>query len=73
MDNRDTIEKYKKELEEFLSTLGIFKSTVIVNRDKKNYEENAQFIKKMYIRMKSGNVDIKLLDIAINELIPYLS
>ena len=72
MNDRDIIELYKKELEIFLATLGIFKGKVIVNKDKKLNEENSQLIKNKYIQMKSGNVNVKLLEIAINELIPYL-
>ncbi len=72
MNDRVIIELYKKELEFFLSTLGISKSTIIINKDKKLNDENSQFIKQKYIQIKSGNVNVKLLDIAINELIPYL-
>ena len=72
MDDRVVIELYKKEIEVFLATLGIFKGKVIVNKDKKLNEENSRFIKQKYIQMKSGNVNVKLLDIAINELMPYL-
>lgn len=73
MNDRDVIELYKKEIEVFLSTLGIFKGKVIVNKDKKLNENNSQFIKKKFIQMRSGNVNEKLLDIAVDELIPYLS
>lgn len=72
MNERDVIELYKKEIEVFLATLGIFKGKVIVNKDKKLNENNSQFIKEKFIQMKSGNVNEKLLDIAINELMPYL-
>ena len=34
MNDRDVIELYKKEIEVFLATLGIFKDKVIVNKDK---------------------------------------
>ena len=72
MNDRDIIELYKKELEIFLATLDIKKGSEIVNIDKKLNEENSRFLKMKYIQMKSGNVDEKLLDIAIDELMPYL-
>ena len=72
MNERDVIELYKKEIEVFLATLGIFKGKVIVNKDKKLNENNSQFIKEKFIQMRSGNVNEKLLDIAINELMPCL-
>lgn len=34
MNDRDVIELYKKELEVFLSTWGVFKGKVIVNKEK---------------------------------------
>lgn len=72
MSDSEVIDLYKKDLEVFLATLGIFKGKVIVNKDKKLNEENSRFIKNKYIQMKSGNVNKELLDIATNELIPYL-
>lgn len=72
MNDRDVIELYKKELEVFLATLGIFKGQEIVNKDQGLNEDNSRFIKQKYIQMKSGNVNVKILDIAINELMPYL-
>ena len=72
MNDRDVIELYKKELEVFLATLGIFKGQEIVNKDQELNEDNSRFIKQKYIQMKSGNVNVKFLDIAIKELMPYL-
>ncbi len=68
----EIVEMYKKEIEEYLTTLSIYKGEKIINKDKQLNAENFRFIKRMFIRMKSGNVDEKLLDKAINELLPYL-
>lgn len=72
MNDRTIIELYKKELEIFLATLDIKKGSEKVNNDKKLNEENHRFLKMKYIQMKSGNVNETLLDIAIDELMPYL-
>ena len=40
MNERDSIELYKKEIETFLSTLNIFKSKTIANIDENIKEKN---------------------------------
>ena len=69
---RETIELYKKELEFFLATLSIFKGNKVINSDKALNAENKEFIKKKFTQLKSGNVNEAALDIAIDELLPYL-
>ena len=69
---RETIELYKKELEFFLATLSIFKGNKVINSDKALNAENKEFIKKKFTQLKSGNVNEEVLNIAIDELLPYL-
>lgn len=69
---RETIELYKKELEVFLATLSIFKGNKVINSDKALNAENKEFIKKKFTQLKSGNVNEVALNIAIDELLPYL-
>lgn len=69
---RETIELYKKELEFFLATLSIFKGNKVINSDKALNAENKEFIKKKFTQLKSGNVNEVALNIAIDELLPYL-
>lgn len=69
---RETIELYKKELEVFLATLLIFKGNKVINSDKALNAENKEFIKKKFTQLKSGNVNEVALNIAIDELLPYL-
>ncbi len=69
---RETIELYKKELEVFLATLSIFKGNKVINSDKTLNAENKEFIKKKFTQLKSGNVNEVALNIAIDELLPYL-
>ncbi len=69
---REIIELYKKELEFFLATLSIFKGNKVINSDKALNAENKEFIKKKFTQLKSGNVNEAALNIAIDELLPYL-
>ena len=66
------IEAYEKEIEIFLATMSIFKGTRIMNDNNPNEKENKKFIKTKFLQMKSGNIDEKILDKAIDELYPYL-
>ena len=69
---RETIELYKKELEVFLATLSIFKGNKVINSDKTLNAENKEFIKQKFTQQKSGNINEVALNIAIDELLPYL-
>lgn len=68
----DLLVIYKKELEMYLATLSIFVGDKIVNIDQKLNEENRQFIKKKFFQLKANNVDEAVLDLALDELLPYL-
>lgn len=72
MNDRDIIEIYKKEIELFLGTLGIFKGNSIINIDEIKNAENKKFIKQKMSEMKAGNFNNELMDTAIDELLPYL-
>lgn len=72
MKERELVNIYKKQIEFFLATLDIYKGTNIINNDKKLNLENKQFIKDKMLQMNANNVNEKLLDIAIDELLPYL-
>ena len=69
---REIIELCKKEIELFLATLSIFKGNKVINSDKALNAENKEFIKKKFTQLKSGNINEEVLDIAIDELLPYL-
>lgn len=69
---RETIELYKKELEFFLATLSIFKGNKVINSDKALNAKNKEFIKQKFTQLKCGNVNEAALNIAIDELLPYL-
>ena len=72
MTEKEIIAIYEKKIEIFLGTLNIRKSNSIVNTDKKLNEENKQFIKQKMLQMYANNLDEKLLDIAIDNLLPFL-
>ena len=63
---------YEKELEMFLSTLSIYKGDKVVNVNLIINEENRNFIKKQFIRMKGGNIEESILDEVLDEMLPYL-
>ena len=65
-------EIYKKEIEIFLGTMGVVKGDKIINTDTTLNKENAKFIKEKMLQLKSNNCDEKILDKAIEELLPYL-
>ncbi len=69
---REIIELYKKEIEVFLATLSIFKGNKVINSDKTLNAENKEFIKQKFTQLKSGNINEVALNIAIDELLPYL-
>ena len=70
--DKELLESYKKTIELFLGTSGVYKGIENVNKDSKNLENEKTFIRDKVIRMKAGNVDEKILDQAIDELLPYL-
>lgn len=72
MNDRDIIEIYKKEIELFLGSLDIFKGETIINTDSVKNAENKRFIKQKMRNIKGGDFNDKLMDIAIDELLPYL-
>ena len=65
-------ELYKKEIELFLETLNIYKGNKIVNTNIELNKQNFEFIKQKMKRIHYNNYDEKILDEAINELLPYL-
>lgn len=69
---REIIELYKKEIEVFLATLSIFKGNKAINSNKELNVENKEFIKQKFTQLKSGNVNEEALNLAIDELLPYL-
>lgn len=69
---KEIIELYKKEIELFLATLSIFKGNKVINSDKTLNAENKEFIKQKFTQLKSGNINEVALNIAIDELLPYL-
>ena len=69
---KEIIELYKKEIELFLATLSIFKGHKVINSDKTLNAENKEFIKQKFTQLKSGNINEVALNIAIDELLPYL-
>ena len=73
MTEREKIELYKKDIELFLGTMKIFKGNKIVNTDKYKNELNKKFILDKMSELYAGNFDDKLLEIAVDELLPYLA
>ena len=65
-------ELYKKEIELFLGTLDIYKGNKIVNTNAEINKKNFEFIKQKMKRIHQDNYDEKVLNEAINELLPYL-
>lgn len=72
MQELNLLEVYKKEIEIFLATMGIFKGDKIINNNSKANAETKEFIKKQMQKMFSGNLDEDILNKAIDELLPYL-
>ena len=70
--NEKLIIKYKTEIEMFLSTMNIFKSNSIKNIDKELNTKNKKFIIDKIKEINSGNVDMEALEMAVDELLPYL-
>ena len=68
----DMLELYKKEIELFLSTLGIYKGDKEINKNEQLNAENKKFIKEKMMKIHSGNFDEDVLNMAIDQLLPYL-
>lgn len=73
MTEREKIELYKKDIELFLGTMKIFKGNKIVNTNKYKNALNKKFILDKMSKKYAGNFDDKLLEIAVDELLPYLA
>lgn len=54
------VELYKKELEVFLATIGIFEGEKRINTNEQLNNENKAWLKKKFIQLKSGNVDERI-------------
>ena len=67
----EELELLKKEIELFLETISLYKGDRIISFDKSVEDHNKKWIKEKMMQIKSGNVDEKLLDKAIDELYPY--
>ena len=72
MQEFDLLEAYKKEIEAFLATMGIYKGDKIKNNNPEINAKNKEFIKKHMQKMFSGNLNVGILHKAIDELLPYL-
>ena len=72
MQGLDLLEIYKKEIEVFLGTMGIYKGDKIINNDLAINAENKGFIKKYMQKMFADNLNIDMLNQAIDEILPYL-
>mgnify|MGYP007121295324 CR=1 FL=1 len=72
MSERDVIEGYKKQIEILLRPLYIVKVDTVVNKDSETNAKNKNFIKEKMNRIYGANVDEKLMNQAIDELLPYL-
>ncbi len=72
MQELDLIEIYKKEIENFLGTMGIYKGNKIINNNPAINAENKEFIKKYMQKMFANNLNIDILNKAIDEMLPYL-
>lgn len=68
----DLLEIYKKNIEVVLATMGTFKSDKVVSKNPEINAENKEFIRNHMLRIYSGNVDVDILNKAIDELLPYL-
>lgn len=68
----ELLEIYKKEIEVFLATMGIYKGDKIINNNPEINAENKEFIKSHMQKMFSGNLNVGILNKAIDELLPYL-
>lgn len=68
----ELLEIYKKEIEVFLATMGIYKGDKIINNNPEINAENKKFIKSHMEKMFSGNLNVGILNKAIDELLPYL-
>lgn len=64
---------YILEMTLHLKLLGITKHDYIVNQPECLEEDFKKDLKKYMLRMKSGNVDEKILDQAIAEIVPFLT
>ena len=72
MQELNLLEVYKREIEIFLATMGIFKGDKIINNNSKANAETKEFIKKHMQKMCSSNLNDDVLNEAIDELLPYL-
>lgn len=71
-EERVVVEAYKKQLEMFLAPMGIEKGDKFIKDNESINDGNKNFLREKMLRMNSGNVEGRLLDIAIDELLPYL-
>ena len=72
MQELDLIEIYKKEIEVFLGTMSIHKGDKIINNNSAINAENKEFIRKYMQKMFANNLNVDILNKAIDELLPYL-
>lgn len=72
MQELNLLEVYKTEIEIFLATMGIFKGDKIINDNSEINAENKEFIKSHMQKMFSHNLNVGILNKAIDELLPYL-
>lgn len=70
--DRTLVEMYKKEVLLFLATMGITLGNTIINTDENTNQQNKAFIKGKMNQILSGNFRQTEMDMAIDELIPYL-
>ena len=68
----EILEMYKKEIEVFLATVGIYKGDKIINNNPEINAKNKEFIKEHMQKLFSGNLNVGILNKAIDELLPYL-
>mgnify|MGYP006916113218 CR=1 FL=1 len=72
MNDREIIEIYKKEIELFLGMLSIRKGNTIINTNSEINLKNKEFILSKMDELKAGNYQRDLMNLAIDELLPYL-
>lgn len=69
---RETIERYKRIIEEYLAEIDVYKSESYREHNKFDNYENRRFLKSVIDENETGEMDEDAAFIAIEELIHYL-
>lgn len=66
------LEAYKEDIRTFLATMDIYVGDKIINNNPEINAKNKDFIKNHMQKMFANNLNVDILNKAIDELLPYL-